>query len=94
MNRKIHYLDLEGLAINGMLKKAEMIDCSVRDKVRRSRIVAETVSGEVVETDCIDYERIVRVWIVVKHYEKWGRDIVSGEEAGVSLEEESEEDRP
>ncbi|NAZ13320.1 MAG: hypothetical protein GU359_04105 [Desulfurococcales archaeon] len=75
-SQKVHYLDIEGLAINGLLRKADLIDCEIKPKIRRSKIIVETFDGKIFETECIDYERIVRIWIVIKHYEKWGRDIV------------------
>ncbi|MEL9929328.1 MAG: hypothetical protein QXJ51_05875 [Sulfolobales archaeon] len=75
MSRKVHYLDLEGMALNGLIRKSIMQDCS-DSKIRKSKIIVETVSGESIETDCIEYERLVRVWIVIKHYEKWNKNLV------------------
>ena len=75
MREKIHYLDLEGLAINGLIEKVSLEDCSRDSKLRKSKILAVTKDGREVETECIDYNRIVRIWIVIKQYEKWGRQI-------------------
>jgi len=73
---RIHYLDLEGLAINGLIEKASLEDCGLNKKVRKSKISAVTRDGRKIETECIDYSRIVRVWIIIKQYEKWGKQIL------------------
>ncbi len=75
--KKIHYLDMLGLAINGLLKTVKMESCTGKDaKIQKSKIVGITSQGEELETECIEYHRIVRTWIVIKHYEKWGNYMI------------------
>ncbi len=75
--RKTHYLDILGLAINGLLKTVKIESCTDREaKIQKSKIVGTTNQGEELETECIDYQRIVRTWIIIKHYEKWGKYMV------------------
>ncbi|MGC9147985.1 MAG: hypothetical protein ACP5GI_00855 [Sulfolobales archaeon] len=81
MREKVHYLDLEGLAINGLIEKVSLEDCNRDNKIRKSKILAVTKDGREIETECIDYSRIVRIWIIVKQYEKWGKQISEGESA-------------
>ncbi|MEZ0289655.1 MAG: hypothetical protein ABWJ42_01010 [Sulfolobales archaeon] len=90
MNRKIHYLDLEGLAINGLLTQSILEDCENVRGVRKSKIIAETLSGERIETDCIEYERLVRIWIILKQYEKWSRDFIERVSEEILEKEETE----
>jgi len=80
--RKVHYLDLLGLAINGLLRSAKMESCTdPSSKIQKSKIVGVTHQGETIETECIEYHRIVRTWIIIKHYDKWGKYMVSEEGA-------------
>ena len=75
--KKIHYLDMLGLAINGLLKSVKMENCTNKNsKIQKSKIIGITNQGEELETDCIEYQRIVRTWIIIKHYEKWSKYIV------------------
>lgn len=75
--RKVHYLDILGLAINGLLKTARMESCTSKEsKIQKSKIVGITNQGEELETECIEYHRIVRTWIIMKHYEKWGKYMI------------------
>lgn len=75
--RKVHYLDILGLAINGLLKAVKMESCTDGEaKIQKSKIIGTTNQGEELETECIDYHRMVRTWIIIKHYEKWGKYMV------------------
>ena len=89
MGDTIHYLDLEGLAINGLLDKVSLEDCSEKN-IRKARIKAVARDGRSLETECIDYNRIVRVWITIKHYEKWSGLIVEERTSDVSFVSEDE----
>ncbi len=76
--RRVHYLDLLGLAINGLLKSVKMESCTdVGSKIQKSKIIGVTQQNEIIETECIEYHRIVRTWIIIKHYEKWGKYMVT-----------------
>ncbi len=79
--RVLSVLDLEGLAINGMVSDYEVVDCSSPSSVRYSKIVAKLENGEVVETECMDYSRISRVLVVLLRYvkNKWGEILVDKE---------------
>jgi len=79
-SKNVHYLDLLGLAINGLLRSAKMESCTdPSSKIQKSKIVGITHQGEAIETECIEYHRIVRTWIIIKHYDKWGKYMVAEE---------------
>ncbi|MEM4969967.1 MAG: hypothetical protein QXE01_01800 [Sulfolobales archaeon] len=78
MARKVHYLDLLGLAINGLLRSVKMESCSdAGSKIQKSKIIGVTRDNELIETECIEYHRIVRTWIIIKHYDRWGKYMVT-----------------
>lgn len=80
--RRVHYLDLLGLAINGLLKSVKMESCTdPGSKVQLSKIIGVTQQNDVIETECIEYHRIVRTWIIIKHYDKWGKYMVTEDKA-------------
>jgi len=79
MVEKIHILDLEGLAINGMVESHKLVDCEKKGKVRLTKLVAKLADGREVETDCIDYPRIVHTFIVLEKYKDWGKNLVKEE---------------
>lgn len=57
-----------------------MESCTSKEaKVQKSKIVGITTDGEEIETECIEYHRIVRTWIIIKHYEKWSKHMITYE---------------
>lgn len=95
--KRVHYLDILGLAINNLLKSVKMENCSgPGSKIQKSKIIGVTNQGEIIETDCIEYHRIVRTWIIIKHYEKWGKYMII-EDIGTKVanvdEEQGSEDK-
>ncbi len=77
MTKILNHLDLQGLAINNLMKWVKLEYCTPRNvKVPKAKLVGETLEGEIVETECIEYQRIVRTWIVIKHYEEWKKHMV------------------
>ncbi len=73
---RIDVLELEGLAINGMIKSFKLIDCEKKGKIRLSKITALLADGREVETDCMEYPRIVRVFVLLEKYKNWGDTLV------------------
>ncbi|MCX8185276.1 MAG: hypothetical protein RMI56_01720 [Sulfolobales archaeon] len=69
-------LDVEGLALNGFVKEAELADCESKS-VRKSRLRVKLVDGRLLETECLPYERIVRSYLVVLKYLEFGKAISS-----------------
>lgn len=69
-------LDVEGLALSGFVKDAELVDCE-SGSARRSRLRVRLVDGRVIETDCSPYERVVRSYLVVVKYIEFGRLVAS-----------------
>lgn len=76
MIERIEVLDLEGLAINGMIKSFQLVDCEKKGKIRLSKITAVLADGREVETDCMEYPRIVRAFILLEKYKNWGDALV------------------
>ncbi len=80
-------LDLEGLALNGFVRRVELVDCELKP-LRKSRLRAELTDGRLAETECSPYERVVRSYLVVLRYIEFGRIVASArvdEEALESL---------
>jgi hypothetical protein len=76
MVEKIPVLNLEGYAINGFLDSFKIVDCDVKGKVRLSKIQARLVNGEEVETDCMEYPRAARIFVLLEKYKKFKNAIV------------------
>lgn len=62
-------LHLEGLALNGFITSAKLERCGENDLFK---IVAVLDNGNVVETECIEHERISRTFIMITRYREWG----------------------
>lgn len=65
-------LDIEGLILNGFVVDMRLEDCA-SSKVRSSRLVARLISGLEIVSDCHDYSRISRVYLLFIKYsgKKW-----------------------
>ncbi len=63
-------LRLEGLALNGFVTSAKLESCGEDNLFK---IVAVLDNGDVVETECMEHERISRTFIVITRYREWGR---------------------
>jgi len=63
-------LDLEGLALNGFVETAKLEECKEGSTFK---IIATLHNGQVVETECIERERISRTFIVITRYREWGK---------------------
>ena len=68
----ISVLDLEGLALNGLLEKFHVLKCKEKGKVK---IVAKSVDGSEVETPCFDEFRLGVELRILENYRRWGRKI-------------------
>ena len=77
MPEKIPVLNLEGYAINGMVKDFTMVDCKSSNKLRMSKVIAKLQSGEEVETECMEYTRAVRVFIVLQKYKDLSTPLIT-----------------
>ena len=75
MVEKIPALDLEGLAINGLIEHFELRECRElgNDYVK---IVAQLKNGSRVETECGPRYRIGRVYLTLVKYKEWGPTVV------------------
>jgi len=63
-------LDIEGLVLNGFVTDMRLEDCK-SSKVRSSRLVARLIDGSEVVSDCYDYSRISRIYLIfIKYSEK------------------------
>jgi len=71
--------ELEGLALNGFLKEFELVDCGKEKGIRYSKIIAVTLDGKRLETECMEYSRVVRIYLVLLKYRDWGRRLVREE---------------
>ncbi len=77
MPEKIPVLNLEGYAINGMVKDFRMVDCKSSGKLRMSKVIATLNSDEEVETECMEYTRAVRIFIVLEKYKDLSSPLIS-----------------
>ena len=75
MHRKVTLLELEGLAINNLIKLYKVDECFSNKHVRYVKIYVETVNGEHLETECLDQKRINKIIAILTNYQKWSRDI-------------------
>ncbi len=73
MRRKVTILELEGLAINNLIKSYEVSECHSSGRLRFLKIIASTLNGEELETECIDQERIGRVIAILASYRRWSK---------------------
>lgn len=71
-------LDLEGLALNGLVTDVEIVDCE-SSTPRRSKLKVKLFDGRIFETECGLYERVVRSYLIMKRYIEFGK-IISGKE--------------
>lgn len=69
-------LDIEGLALTGLVRDVELVDCESKS-ARRSRLRVRLVDGRVFETDCSPYERVAGSYLVIVKYLEFGRTISS-----------------
>ena len=79
MAEKIGLLELEGLAINGFVESFTVEDCAKEGKIRISKLKVKLTDGRDVETECVEYPRLVRVILVLNRYLKWGKYLVTKE---------------
>lgn len=75
----LDYYSIEGMAMNDMLAKAELEKC--RDKPPRFRVVVTTKEGKKYATKCDEEQIARRTLMVIALYQKWSKDVVSGEKA-------------
>ncbi|MCD6428962.1 MAG: hypothetical protein J7L12_05055 [Desulfurococcales archaeon] len=73
MRRKVTVLELEGLAINNLIKSYEVDVCHSSGKLRFLKIIARTHNDEELETECIDQERMGRVIAILASYRQWSK---------------------
>jgi len=70
-------LELEGLALVGLVKEVSLEDCE-SGFTRKSRIRVVLSDGKSLESECTLYERVVRSYLVLAKYTKLGRSIGRG----------------
>mgnify|MGYP001772480987 CR=1 FL=1 len=85
--------DLESLLYMGKIKSVNVEYCD--ESKKRAKVVAETVDGDIVETECIDTRAAGKISIVIKHYLRMGikivQDINTNSVKNVDTEEEEGE---
>jgi len=79
MVKKIPVLNLEGYAINGFVKDYRLVDCEKKGKLRLTKVVATLKDGDTVETDCMEYPRAARIYILLEKYKYLSGPIVKEE---------------
>ncbi|RLG86545.1 MAG: hypothetical protein DRO15_06000 [Thermoprotei archaeon] len=85
MSKKISILNLEGLALNGLIKSYSVVNCDEENKVK---IVAQTELGEEVETPCFDKVRLSTIMRILESYKAWGKSILTKEAVEIFIIEE------
>lgn len=78
LRERIEVLRLEGLALNGFVTSAKLEKCGGSNLFK---IVAVLDNGDVVETECMEHERVSRTFIVITRYREWGRILAKKEYA-------------
>ncbi len=73
MSRKVTILELEGLAINNLVKSYTVSECSSSGKLRFLKIIARDINDEELETECIEQERIGRLIAILASYRSWNK---------------------
>ncbi|RLG78182.1 MAG: hypothetical protein DRO14_01385 [Thermoprotei archaeon] len=73
MRRKATVLELEGLAINNLIKSYEVSECHNSGKLKFLKVIARTLNDEELETECMDQDRIGRVIAILASYRRWGK---------------------
>lgn len=88
---KIDVLTLEGYAVNGFVTEFKLIDCFKSGKVRTAKIIATLNNNRYVETECLDYPRISRVYVLLEKYKDL-REVFTSEEvmSGITYDLERE----
>ncbi|MCS7099036.1 MAG: hypothetical protein RMH84_02170 [Sulfolobales archaeon] len=71
-----HPLDIEGLALNGFVREAELVNCG-NGSAKKAKLRVKLIDGRLLETECLPYERIARSYLVVVKYLELGRAISS-----------------
>ena len=89
---KVDILTLEGYAINGFVTEFKIVDCSVGGRVRTAKITATLNDNRYVETECLEYSRISRVYVLLEKYKDLKGVIISDKEvmSGVTYDSERE----
>jgi len=84
--------DIESLLYMGKIKSVNVEYCD--ESKKRAKVVAETVDGDIVETECIDTRAAGKISVVIKHYLRMGikivQDIDINNVKNVDTEEEGE----
>jgi hypothetical protein len=80
LNPKI--IELEGMAMAGLLRKAYLKECEDKSYPEDwKKIIVETEDGKVLETNCMEPDAAKRNYMVFTLYiRSWGKSISTGEE--------------
>lgn len=70
----VSLLELEGLALVGLVREVSLEDCEV-GPARRSRVRVVLLDGRSLESECMLYERVVRSYLVLTKYVTLGKSI-------------------
>ncbi|MCE4608686.1 MAG: hypothetical protein F7B61_07030 [Caldisphaeraceae archaeon] len=74
----IKVIEIEGLAMNGLIKEYNIIQCEKPKGYKKVHIV--TTDGEEMETACIEPDAVQRLVLVINMYvKKWSKYINKGE---------------
>jgi len=77
--KPVALLDLEGLILNGFIQHLEIIDCESPSNTRLSKIIGKLNDGTEVVTECYEYSRLSRIYLVFVNYrdENWFSEVKS-----------------
>lgn len=70
----VFLLEVEGLALVGLVKEVSLEDCEV-GPTRRSKIRVVLLDGRSLESECMLYERVVRSYLALSKYVTLGKSI-------------------
>ena len=68
---KVQLLDLEGMAMNGLIKDVKIVD----DGKGMAHLVATTVDGKVIETVSDEKGVVAKSYFIILKYIEWGKYI-------------------
>jgi len=77
--RVVSPLDIEGLALNGFVEEFRLEDCGVNGGARLCKLIAKLKNGDVVMTECMEYPRISRVYLLLIKYKDWVGSFIRNE---------------
>ncbi len=69
--KSLSLLELEGLILSGLIQRLEIVDCEHPNNVRLSKFVGTLSDGTKIVTECYEYVRLSRIYLVFTNYIKF-----------------------